>query len=88
MEAFGKRQSQDLVLCALHIARPSCQVTEGEMGMLKTGSDGDSERGWSFRGRSPSLGPMITEHLLFEKHYSEQDGQDPCPCEACGKDVK
>lgn len=46
LEAFGKRQSQDLVLCALHSARPSCQVTEEEVGVLKTGSDGDAERGW------------------------------------------
>lgn len=43
---------------------------------------GTLSRAGGFRGRSPSPSPMITKHLLLEKHYSEQDGQDPCPCGA------
>lgn len=43
-------------------------------------------RAGGFRSWSPSLGPMITKQLLFEKHYSEQDEQDPCPCEVTNRE--
>lgn len=87
LETLDKRQSQDFILCAFHTAKASCQVTEG------FSSEGGEivKLSWAGRlkGASPSFGPpIIIKHLLFEKHYSEQDREDPCLGGACGGGLK
>lgn len=82
MEASGKRQSQDLILCACQAARASCQGNEGFRSeeIREPRWAGKTSEGQAHHSACQSP-PCFS--LLFPKHYSEQDRQDSCFCGTC-----